>query len=152
MATKVSPAAAAPETQASTSLDEIAKRPDTITLFANALQFLDEYTIHARNGYRIHTGVSPYLYPESGMITALLELGDPLPLTVQRAKETIFREQREEHQRFEKRVKEEAARIVAAQVQADQDARIAAAEAVANAAVEKIRADVAAERARIEAL
>lgn len=147
MATK----SAVAETQAATSLADIAKRPDTINLFGHAHQVLDEFTIHARNGYRLFPGMHPVYYEQSGMMSILLQLGDPLPLASQRAAETIAREQREEANLFERRVKEEAARLHALQVQADQDARIAAAEAVANAAVEKIKADVAAERARIEA-
>lgn len=147
MATK----AAATETPVATSLAEIAKRPDTINLFGYAHEVLDEFTIHARNGYRLFPGMHPAYYEQNGMMSILLQLGDPLPLASQRAAETIAREQREEANLFERRVKEEAARLHAAQIQADQDARIAAAEAVAAAAVEKIRKDVAAERARIEA-
>ena len=147
MATK----SAVAETPVATSLAEIAKRPDTIKLFDHAHQVLDEMTIQARNGYRPYPGVDIQYFPHNGMMSILLQLGDPLPLASQRAAETIAREQREEANLFERRVKEEAARLHAAQIQADQDARIAAAEAVANAAVEKIKADVAAERARIEA-
>jgi uncharacterized membrane protein YqiK len=140
------------EIQESTPLAEIAKRPDTLKLFGHAHEVLDEYTIHARSGYRLFPGMHPTYYEQSGMMSILLQLGDPMPLASQRAAETIAREQREEGILFERRVKEEAARLHAAQIQADQEARIAAAEALANAAVEKIKADVAAERARIEAV
>lgn len=138
------------EIQESTPLAEIARRPDTIKLFGYANELINEMCVHFRNGYRLHTGVSPDILP-NGVMSVLLQLGDPMPLAVQRAKTTIEQEQREEHQRFEKRVQEEAARRIAAQAQAEQDARIAAAEAVAEAEVARIRAEVAAERARIEA-
>lgn len=134
-----------------TPLVEIAKRPDTIKLMGHAHEVLEEMTVHARNGYRPFRGVAPTYYERTGMMSILLQLGDPMPLAVQRAAESIAREQQEEAIQFEKRVQEEAARRVAAQIQADQEARIAAAEAVARAAVEKIKADVATERARIEA-
>ena len=145
---KAAPAPAVPE--ASTPLEVIAKRPDTIELFGHAHEVLDEFTIHARSGYRLFPGMTPRYFEQSGMMSILLSLGDPLPLASQRAAESVAREQRKEAAEFTRRVKEEAARLHAAQLQADQDARIAAAEAVAAAAVEKIRADVAAERARIE--
>ena len=149
MAKELAPKAA--EIQASTPLAEIAARPDTIALFGHAHQVLEEMITHARSGYHLYQGVSPNIVQQTGMMSVLLQLGDPMPLAVQRAKETIEREQREAHQRFEKRVKQEAERLHAAQLQADQDARIAAAEAMAEAAVAKIKADVAAERRRIEA-
>lgn len=145
---KAAPATAVPAE--STPLHVIAKRPDTINLFGYAHEVLDEFTIHARNGYRLFPGVSPQYLERTGMLSILCQLGDPLPLASQRAAESIANEQRKEAAEFTRRVKEEAARLHAAQLQADQDARIAAAEAVAAAAVEKIRADVAAERARIE--
>jgi hypothetical protein len=148
MATKIpTPAAEAP---VATPYEEILKQPDSITLFGNVHQVLDEMIIHARNGYRLYAGVSPNLFPEGGMMSVLLQRGDPMPLVYQRAAESIASEQRKEAAEFTRRVNEEAARRIAAKVQADQDARIAAAEAVANAAVEKIKADVAAERLRIE--
>lgn len=142
--------AAVTETPVATPLAEIARRPDTINLFGHAYQVLDEMCIHFRNGYRAHPDVAMQYFP-GGMMSILLQLGNPLPLASQRASESIAREQKAEATRFEKRVTEEAKRIAAESAKADQDARIAAAEAVANAAVEKIRADVAAERARIEA-
>lgn len=146
MATK-----AAVTIEESTPLAEIAKRPDAIQLMGHAHEVLEEMTVHARNGYRPFRGVAPTYYERTGMMAILLQLGNPMPLAVQRAAESVANEQRKEAIQFEKRVQEEAARRVAAQIQADQEARIAAAEAVANAAVEKIKADVAAERARIEA-
>lgn len=146
------PAAPAIDTPAvSTPYEEILKQPDSITLFGHAHQVLDEMIIHARNGYRLYAGVSPNIYPTGGMMSVLLQRGDPMPLVYQRAAESIASEQRKEAADFERRVVEEAARRVAANAQAELDARIAAAEAVANAAVEKIRKDAAAERARIEA-
>lgn len=145
-------AAAAPATETpavSTPYEEILKQPETITLFGNAHQVLDEMILHARSGYRMYEGVSPNILP-NGYMSVLLQRGDPAPLVYQRAKESIASEQRKEAAEFTRRVNEEAARRVAANAKAELDARIAAAEAVANAAVEKIRADAAAERARIE--
>lgn len=138
------------EIQESTPLAEIARRPDTIKLFGHPVELFNEMCVHFRNGYRPHEGVGPDIIP-NGYMSVLLQLGDPMPLAVQRAKATIEQEQRAEHQRFEMRVQEEAARRVAANAQAELDARIAAAEAVAEAEVARIRAEVAAERARIEA-
>lgn len=151
MATKTQAAPApAAEAPLATPYEEILRQPESITLFGHAHQVLDEMIIHARSGYCLYPGVSPNLFPEGGMMSVLLQRGNPMPLVYQRAKESIASEQRKEAIEFERRVNEEAARRVAAQVKADQDARIAAAEAVANAAVEKIKADVAAERLRIE--
>jgi len=147
MATKQT---AVTETPAATPLVEIAKRPDSITLFGPANLVLDEYAVHARNGYRLLPDALIHYFP-NGSMSITLCLGEPLALAVQRAKESVAREQAAETARFERRVTEEAARRVAANAQAELDQRIAAAEAVANAAVEKIRADAAAERARIEA-
>ena len=141
----------AAETPVATPLEEIGKRPDSITLFGNIIDVLNEMSIYARNGYKPFAGVSPHYFAETATMSILLQLGDPLPLVHQRAKESIAREAAKEAAEFTRRVNEEAARRVAAQVQADQDARIEAAEAVAAAAVAKIKADVAAERARIEA-
>lgn len=146
MATK-----AAVTLEESTPLAEIARRPDSITLLGHAHEVLEEMTIHARNGYHLYPGVHPTYYERTGMMSILLQLGNPLPLASQRAAESVANEQRKEAAEFDRRVKDEAARLHAAQIQADQEARIAAAEALANAAVEKIKADVAAERARIEA-
>ena len=143
-------AQAAVETQTeSTSFEEILKRPDTIALFGHSYQVMDEFTIHARNGYKPFAGVAMQYFP-GGMMSILLQLGDPLPLAHQRAKESIASEQRKEAAEFTRRVNEEAQRIATAKAKAELDARIAAAEAVANAAVEKIRRDAEAERARIE--
>lgn len=138
------------ETPVATPLAEIARRPDTINLFGPAYEVLDELCIHFRNGYRPHPEAAMQYFP-NGMMAILIQLGDVMPLAHQRAKESMAREAAKESAEFEKRVKQEAERLHAAQLQADLDARIAAAEAVANAAVEKIRSDAAAERARIEA-
>jgi len=148
MATKI--ATPVTETPVATPLAEIARRPDTINLFGHAHQVMDEFTILARLGYRPHPDVGMQYFP-GGMMALLVQLGDPMPLAHQRAQESIANEQRKEAIQFEKRVQEEAARRVAAQAQAEQDARIAAAEAVAEAQVARIREEVAAERARIEA-
>jgi hypothetical protein len=149
MAKELAPKAVT-ETPVATPLAEIARRPDTVNLFGHAHQVMDEFTILARLGYRPHPEVAMQYFP-GGMMALLVQLGDPLPLASQRAAESIANEQRKEAVEFEKRVKQEAERLHAAKLQADLDARIAAAETVANAAVEKIRMDAAAERARIEA-
>lgn len=146
-----SPAAPAIETPAvSTPYEEILKQPDTITLFGHAHQVLDEMIIHARNGFRLYAGVSPNIYPTGGMMSVLLQRGDPMPLVYQRAAESIANEQRKEAAEFTRRVNEEAQRIATAKAQAELDARIAAVEALAEADVQRVRAQVAAERARIE--
>lgn len=148
MATK---APAVTETPAvSTPYAEILKHPETITLLGNAHQVLDEMILHARSGYRLYEGVSPTIL-QNGVMSILLQRGDPMPLVYQRAKESIANEQRKESAEFERRVNEEAARRVAANAQAELDARIAAVEALAEAEVSRVRAQVAAERARIEA-
>lgn len=134
----------------STPYEEILKQPDTITLFGHAHQVLDEMVLHARSGYCLFPGVAPALYQSTGMMSVLLKRGDPMPLVYQRAKESIASEQRKEGVEFEKRVQEEAARRVAANAQAELDARIAAVEALAEAEVTRVRAQVAAERARLE--
>lgn len=138
------------EIQESTPLAEIVKRPDTIQVFGPANLVLDEYAVHARNGYRLLPDALIHYFP-NGSMSITLCLGEPLALAVQRAKESIAREQAAEATRFEKRVQEEAARRVAAQVKADQEARIAAVQALAEAEVTRVRAQVAAERERIEA-
>lgn len=150
MATKQA-APAAIETPVATPYEEILKRPDSITLFGHAHEVLEEMIIHARNGYHLYPGVTPQIFQHNGMMSILLQLGNPLPLTSQRAAESIASEQRKEAIEFDRRVAAEAQRIAAANAKAELDARIAAAEAVANAAVEKIRKDAAAERERIEA-
>ena len=149
MATKA-PAAVTETPAVSTPYEEILKQPESITLFGHAHQVLDEMIIHARNGYRFFPGVHPAYYERTGMMSVLLQRGDPMPLVYQRAKESIASEQRKEAAEFTRRVNEEAQRIATAKAKAELDARIAAAEAVANAAVEKIRRDAEAERARIE--
>jgi len=149
MATKA-PAAVTETPAVSTPYEEILKQPESITLFGHAHQVLDEMIIHARNGYRLFPGVHPAYYERTGMMSVLLQRGDPMPLVYQRAKESIASEQRKEAAEFTRRVNEEAQRIATAKAKAELDARIAAAEAVANAAVEKIRRDAEAERARIE--
>jgi len=133
-----------------TPYEEVLKRPDTITLFGHAHQVLDEMIIHARSGYRLYAGVSPNLFPEGGMMSVLLQRGDPMPLVYQRAAESIVSEQRKEAAEFTRRVNEEAARRIAAKAQADLDARIAAVEALAEAEVIRVRAQVAEERARLQ--
>ena len=143
-------AAAVTETPVATPLAEIARRPDSINLFGHAHQVMDEFTILARLGYRTHPDVAMQYFP-GGMMALLIQLGDPMPLAHQRAKESMAQAQKQEAAEFDKRVKQEAERLHAAKLQADLDARIAAAETIANAAVEKIRTDAAAERARIEA-
>ncbi|TXG01901.1 hypothetical protein [Massilia arenae] len=148
MATKSVPVT---ETPVATSLVDIAKQPDSITLFGFSHDVLNEMTIHARNGYRPFVGVNVEFFPHNGMMSILLQRGDPMPLAVQRAAETIANEQRKEAIEFERRVQEEAARRVTANAQAELDARIAAAEAVAEAQVARIREEVAAARQRIEA-
>lgn len=148
MATKA-PAPVTETPAVSTPYEEILKQPETITLFGNAHQVLDEMILHARSGYRMYEGVSPNILP-NGVMSVLLQRGDPMPLVYQRAKESIASEQRKEAAEFTRRVNEEAQRIATAKAKAELDARIAAAEAVANAAVEKIRRDAEAERARIE--
>lgn len=149
MATK-SPAAPA-ETPVATPLVEIAKRPDSITLFGHAHEVLEEMVLHARNGYHLYPGVTPQIFQHNGMMSVLLQLGNPLPLTSQRAAESIASEQRKEAIEFDRRVAAEAQRIATAKAQAELDARIAAVEAQAEAEVIRVRAQVAAELARIEA-
>ena len=149
MATK-SAAAPVETPAASTPYEEIVKRPDTIQVFGPANLVLDEYAVHARNGYRLLPDALIHYFPNGNMSITLC-LGEPLALAVQRAKESIAREQAAEAARFEKRVVEEAARRIAAQAQAELDARIAAVEALAEAEVIRVRAQVAEERARITA-
>lgn len=148
MATKSVPTTETPAV--STPYEEILKQPETITLFGHAHQVLDEMIIHARNGYRLYAGVSPNIYPTGGMMSVLLQRGDPMPLVYQRAAESMASEQRKEAAEFTRRVNEEAARRIAAKAQADLDARIAAVEVLAEAEVTRVRAQVAAERARLE--
>lgn len=135
----------------STSLAEIVKRPDAIKLFGHAHEVLEEMTVHARNGYRLFPGMQPSYYEQTGMMSILLQRGDPMPLSVQRAAETIANEQREEAAQFERRVAAEAKRISAEKARADLEAQVAAAQAIADAQVARIRADVDAAIARIQA-
>lgn len=138
-------------TTESTSLAEIVKRPDAIKLFGHSHEVLEEMTVHARNGYRLFPGMQPSYYEQTGMMSILLQRGDPMPLSVQRAAETIANEQREEAAQFERRVAAEAKRISAEKARADLEAQVAAAQAIADAQVARIRADVDAAIARIQA-
>jgi hypothetical protein len=144
-------AAPAVEVTQSTPFAEIIKRPDSITLFGNASQVLEEYAAHARNGYHLFPGVTPQFFQHTGAMSILLALGDPLPLASQRAAESMAAAQKQEAAEFDKRVKQEAERLHAAQLQADLDARVAAAQAIADEQVARIRADAEAQVARIVA-
>lgn len=148
MATKSVPVK---ETPVATPLVEIAKRPDSITLFGHAHQVLDEMVIHARNGYHLFPGVAPQYFQHNGMMSVLLALGDPLPLAHQRAAESMAEAQRKEAIEFDRRVKEESKRLAAEKAQAELEAQVAAAQAVAEAEVARIRADADAAIARIHA-
>lgn len=150
MATK-SPAPATIETPVATPYEEILKRPDSITLFGHAYQVLDEYAVHARNGYHMFPGVTPQYYQHNGMMSLLLALGDPAPLASQRAAESMAEAQRKEAYEFDRRVKEESKRLAAEKAQAELEAQVAAAQAVAEAEVARIRADADAAIARIHA-
>lgn len=147
--TKAAPAPAT-ETPVATPLIEIAKHPDTISLFGPAYNVMDEFTILARLGYRPHPDLAMRYFP-GGAMALLLQKGDPMPLAYQRAKEIIALEAAKEAAEFDKRVKQEAERLHAAQLQADMDARVAAAQAIADEQVARIRADAEAQVARIVA-
>lgn len=148
MATK---APATVVTDESTPLDVIAKNPDTIKLFGHISEVLDEMVVLARSGYRVFPGIVPTIYHLSGTVSILLQRGEPLALAVQRANESIAREQKAEAALFDKRVQEEAQRIAAQNAQRDLEARVAAAQAVADEQVARIRADAEAAIARITA-
>jgi len=137
-------------TDESTSLDEIAKNPDTVKLFGHLGEVLEEMIVLARSGYRVFPGIAPTVY-HTGSISILLQRGEPLPLAVQRANESIAREQKAEAVLFEKRVQQAAQQIAAEKAQRDLEAQVAAAQAVADAQVAKIRADAEAAIARITA-
>lgn len=149
MATKS--AAPATETPVATPLVEIAKRPDSITLFGHAHLVLEEYAVLARAGYHMFPGVTPQYFQHNGMMSILLALGEPLPLAHQRAAESMAEAQRKEAIEFDRRVKEESKRLAAEKAQADLEAQVAAAQAVAEAQVARIRADADAAIARIHA-
>lgn len=149
MATKS--AAPATETPVATPLVEIAKRPDSITLFGHAHLVLEEYAVLARAGYHMFPGVTPQYFQHNGMMSILLALGEPLPLAHQRAAESMAEAQRKEAIEFDRRVKEESKRLAAEKAQADLEAQVAAAQAVAEAEVARIRADADAAIARIHA-
>lgn len=146
-------AAAAPatETPVATPLVEIAKRPDSITLFGHAHLVLEEYAVLARAGYHMFPGVTPQYFQHNGMMSILLALGEPLPLAHQRAAESMAEAQRKEAIEFDRRVKAESKRLAAEKAQADLEAQVAAAQAVAEAEVARIRADADAAIARIHA-
>lgn len=137
-------------TDESTSLDAIAKNPETIKLFGHVLEVMEEMIVLARSGYRVFPGITPTVY-HTGSISVLLQRGEPLALAVQRAKESIAREQKAEAAMFEKRVQQAAQQIAAEQAQRDLEARVAAAQAVADAQVQRIREDAEAAIARIVA-
>lgn len=139
------------ETPVATPLVDIAKRPDSITLFGHAHQVLEEYAVHARNGYHMFPGVTPQYYQHNGWMSLLLALGEPLPLASQRAAESMAEAQRKEAIEFDNRVKAEAQRIAAEKAKAELEAQVAAAQAVADAQVARIRADAEAAIARIQA-
>jgi len=139
------------EVTESTPLAEIIKRPETIKLFGHYQSVMDEFTIHARNGYRVFPGVLPRYFEFNGNMSMLLQLGDPLPLASQRAAESMAHAQKEEAAEFDRRVTEEAKRFAAEQAQRDLQARVAAAQAVADAQVARIREDAEAAIARITA-
>lgn len=149
MATKS--AAPVTETPVATPLVEIAKRPDSITLFGHAHQVLEEYAVLARSGYHLFPGVAPQYFQHNGMMSILLALGEPLPLAHQRAAESMAEAQRKEAIEFGRRVKEESKRLAAEKAQAELEAQVAAAQAVAEAEVARIRADADAAIARIKA-
>jgi len=138
------------EIPVATPLVEIAKRPDSITLFGHAYQVLEEYAVHARSGYHMFPGVAPQYFPHNGMMSILLALGEPLPLAHQRAAESMAEAQRKEAVEFDNRVKAEAQRIAAENAKAELEAKVAAAQAVADAQVARIRADADAAIARIQ--
>jgi hypothetical protein len=139
------------EVTESTPLAEIVKRPDTLKLFGHAHQVLEEYAVHARNGYHLFPGMTPQYYQHNGMLSILLALGDPIPLASQRAAESMAQAQRDEASEFTRRVVEESKRLAAEQAQRDLEARVAAAQAVADAQVQRIREDAEAAIARIVA-
>jgi len=125
------------------------KRPDTISIFTNGSDAWNELMVHVRNGYVITPGTLPVVFPD-GNASLLLCIGSPTPIAIKKAQETIDRELREEENRFNERVKEEAKRLVEEQAKADLEKRVAAAEAAAEAAIAKIRSDAAAELARLK--
>jgi hypothetical protein len=139
------------EVTESTPFAEIIKRPDTIKLFGHFQSVMDEYTIHARNGYRVFPGVLPRFFEFNGNMSLLLQLGDPAPLASQRAAESMAQAQKEEAAEFDRRVTAEAKRFAAEQAQRDLQARVDAAQAVADAQVQRIREDAEAAIARIVA-
>ena len=143
--------APAVEVTESTPFSEIVKRPDTIKLFGHFHQVMDEFTIHARNGYMPFPGIPPRYFEFNGTMSILLQLGNPQSLASQRAAESMAQAQKEEAAEFDKRVAEEAQRIAAQNAQRDLEARVAAAQAVADAQVAKIRADAEAAIARLTA-
>lgn len=139
------------EVNESTPFSEIVKRPETIKLFGHFHQVMDEFTIHARNGYMPFPGIPPRYFEFNGTMSMLLQLGNPLPLVSQRAAESMAQAQKEEAAEFSRRVNEEAQRIAAENAQRDLEARVAAAQAVADEQVARIRADAEAAIARITA-
>lgn len=148
MATTKAPAV---EVTESTPFSEIVKRPDIIKLFGHFHQVMDEFTIHARNGYMPFPGIPPRYFEFNGTMSMLLQLGNPQSLASQRAAESMAQAQKEEAAEFSRRVNEEAQRIAAEKAQRDLEAQVAAAQAVANAQVAKIRADAQAAIDRITA-
>ncbi|MEM8514491.1 hypothetical protein RCH14_003841 [Massilia sp. MP_M2] len=139
------------EVTQSTPLAEIIKRPDSITLFGNAYQVLEEYAVHARNGYHLFPGVTPQFFQHTGTMSLLLALGEPLPLASQRAAESMAQAQKQEAAEFSRRVTKEAQRIAAENAKAELEARVAAAQTIADEQVARIRADADAAIARITA-
>lgn len=139
------------EVNESTPFSEIVKRPDTIKLFGHFHQVMDEFTIHARNGYMPFPGIPPRYFEFNGTMSILLQLGSPQPLASQRAAESMAQAQKEEAAEFSRRVNEEAQRIAAENAQRDLEAQVAAAQAVADEQVARIRADAEAAIARITA-
>lgn len=138
------------EIPVATPLVEIAKRPDSITLFGHAHLVLEEYAVLARAGYHMFPGVSPQYFQHNGMMSILLALGEPLPLAHQRAAESMAEAQRKESAEFDRRVAAEAQRIAAENAKAALEAKVTAARAVAEAEVARIRADADAAIAAIE--
>jgi len=149
--TKAAPTPIEVEVTESTPLAEIVKRPNTIRLFGHYQSVMDEFTIHARNGYMPFPGVLPRYFEFNGNISMLLQLGNPLPLASQRAAESMAQAQKEEAAEFEKRVQEESKRLAAEQAQRDLEQRVSAAQAVADVQVQRIREDAEAAIARIMA-
>lgn len=124
------------------------KRPFSIELIGPAVSIMQQVCAHVRDGYVVNKDY-PIQFYQNGNLSLMVNLGEPDKLAYRKAQESSEASIARENAEYERRVKDEAKRLVEQQAREALEKSVAEAVAAHEKQIAKLKRDAESELARL---